>query len=186
MSKEKELSIQLLEAKIERLTGKKVIYVEATDKEKLAKYKKQLADWDEVKEKKLADKNKNVNQPRAKKEWLKKQIKDLEAKISKKEVVNESKGVLKENTIVDLVQQAMNLLNDQTLVDIGGEMIQKGTALKAILATLGLPAAAAISTYGKGLVNKGWTLAKILTAPKTKQQTATPTQNTTNQPPVQK
>ena len=134
MSKEKELSIQLLEAKIERLTGKKVIYVEATDKE----------------------------------------------------VVNESKGVLKENTIVDLVQQAMNLLNDQTLVDIGGEMIQKGTALKAILATLGLPAAAAISTYGKGLVNKGWTLAKILTAPKTKQQTATPTQNTTNQPPVQK
>ena len=130
MSKEKELSIQLLEAKIERLTGKKVIYVEATDKE----------------------------------------------------VVNESKGVLKENTIVDLVQQAMNLLNDQTLVDIGGEMIQKGTALKAILATLGLPAAAAISTYGKGLVNKGWTLAKILTAPKTKQQTATPTQNTTNQP----
>ena len=126
MNKERDLSIQLLEAKIERLTGKKVVYVEKTT--------------------------------------------------SKKPVLTEKKEVLKENYIIDLVNQAMQLLNDKTVVDIAGEAVQKGVALKAMLATLGLPAAAAVATYGKGLVQKGWTLAKLLAA-KPKQQQAAPATN---------
>ena len=131
MSKEKDLSIQLLEAKIERLTGKKVVYVEKT--------------------------------------------------ITKKPVLKEKKEVLKENAVIDLVQQAMQLLNDKTIVDIGGEAVQKGVALKAMLAPLGLAATYAIATYGKSLLQKGWTLAKIL-ATKPKQATAAPVTNTTAQP----
>ena len=87
-----------------------------------------------------------------------------------------TESIIKENVFVDLVQQASNMLNDKTMIDIGGEMVAKGVALKAFLSAIGVPAAAAVVTYGKDLIKKGWTLAKLIAAggKSEKPTTATP------------
>jgi hypothetical protein len=91
-----------------------------------------------------------------------------------------TESIIKENVFVDLVQQASNMLNDKTMIDIGGEMMAKGVALKAFLSAIGVPAAAAVVTYGKDLIKKGWTLAKLIAAGKTEKPTTAAPQEVPN------
>ena len=86
-------------------------------------------------------------------------------KNNSKELFTESDKQLLDENLFDIIHQSQQLLTDDTLVLVGGEMIKKGVALQAILGTvLGLPLAASASTWGNYIIKKFGSAYKALLA----------------------
>ena len=102
-----------------------------------------VTEAEEKEEKEDSTETKDVEEPDVKETEVKEpEVKETEVSESQ---INEA---------FDLIQQAMQMLNDPTIVNVGGEMVEKGIALKAMLGgALGLPALAYGTTLVGNLIN---------------------------------